>query len=410
MRRASLPLFVILAASALVACASILGEHHGELVEPSPADGDDASPADAGCSDCIKPPAPPPPPPHLPLWSCSDTRSDPRNCGQCGHDCLGGTCEEGACTPVALVTGQSYPTPIALRGASLLFANYKPPADVVAIAKDGCDAGPCETLAPTATFTDVGPVRCVATDGTNTFFSNYGDGFARSVNQISPSGAIITLDSADGILSLSPRRGFLFYTTAYEVDAVRRVPVGGGPVTGIVRGKSAAAGDHSPFGIVVDDDNVYWIVGETGSVYQLPHGTTCDLGVDCPVLYADDPSGPIALEQDATNLYVSNRTNKTIKRIPKNGDPVVTLATGQVQVQVLATDGKDLYWGSFGDNTIRRVPVSVTTPCTPTTCVVLAANQYLPDGIAVDDVAVYWTVQYGTAATPNTGKVLKLAK
>ncbi|HEX7508686.1 MAG TPA: hypothetical protein VF550_18080, partial [Polyangia bacterium] len=36
--------------------------------------------------------------------ACTDLLSDPKNCGTCGHDCLGGACSAGACQPVA-VTG-----------------------------------------------------------------------------------------------------------------------------------------------------------------------------------------------------------------------------------------------------------------------------------------------------------------
>lgn len=31
-----------------------------------------------------------------------DLDADPENCGSCGHDCLGGECEQGECQPVAL--------------------------------------------------------------------------------------------------------------------------------------------------------------------------------------------------------------------------------------------------------------------------------------------------------------------
>ena len=34
--------------------------------------------------------------------SCVDTTSDGKNCGTCGHDCLGGTCTGGQCQPLLL--------------------------------------------------------------------------------------------------------------------------------------------------------------------------------------------------------------------------------------------------------------------------------------------------------------------
>ena len=36
--------------------------------------------------------------------ACVDTGSDPKNCGSCGHDCLGGTCSGGQCQPSAVVS------------------------------------------------------------------------------------------------------------------------------------------------------------------------------------------------------------------------------------------------------------------------------------------------------------------
>ena len=34
--------------------------------------------------------------------SCVDTKSDPRNCGSCAHDCMAGTCSFGKCQPVLI--------------------------------------------------------------------------------------------------------------------------------------------------------------------------------------------------------------------------------------------------------------------------------------------------------------------
>jgi len=36
--------------------------------------------------------------------ACADLSSDAKNCGTCGHDCLGGTCSSGICQPVMLAT------------------------------------------------------------------------------------------------------------------------------------------------------------------------------------------------------------------------------------------------------------------------------------------------------------------
>ena len=32
--------------------------------------------------------------------SCTDTMTDPKNCGTCGHDCQGGSCATGMCQPL----------------------------------------------------------------------------------------------------------------------------------------------------------------------------------------------------------------------------------------------------------------------------------------------------------------------
>jgi hypothetical protein len=34
--------------------------------------------------------------------SCTNTDTDPKNCGTCGHDCLGGTCSGSICHPFLL--------------------------------------------------------------------------------------------------------------------------------------------------------------------------------------------------------------------------------------------------------------------------------------------------------------------
>lgn len=50
--------------------------------------------------------------PAEPTCPGADLQKDARNCGRCGHDCLGGACEAGDCEPYVFADGLV--TPIAL--------------------------------------------------------------------------------------------------------------------------------------------------------------------------------------------------------------------------------------------------------------------------------------------------------
>ncbi|HEY4103298.1 MAG TPA: hypothetical protein VGM44_05375, partial [Polyangiaceae bacterium] len=52
---------------------------------------------------------------------CFDFKSDPKNCGSCGHDCLGGDCNLGSCQPVQVVTGEKYVYSLATNGTYLFW-------------------------------------------------------------------------------------------------------------------------------------------------------------------------------------------------------------------------------------------------------------------------------------------------
>lgn len=87
----------------LVGCNAILGIE-GAAFDPSqPPLGSDGSPTQDGP---ITPPADGPVGSDVQVDACtaSTLSTDPKNCGACGHDCLGGTCTAGRCQPVKLAT------------------------------------------------------------------------------------------------------------------------------------------------------------------------------------------------------------------------------------------------------------------------------------------------------------------
>lgn len=51
-----------------------------------------------------------------------DLLNDPKHCGRCGHDCLGGGCKLGSCQPVRLASGLTEPAWIAVDGTHVYVA------------------------------------------------------------------------------------------------------------------------------------------------------------------------------------------------------------------------------------------------------------------------------------------------
>src|SRR5262249_12538358 len=49
------------------------------------------------------------------------TSSDPHNCGGCGHDCLGGACDQGVCQPVVLATTVGAPNSLVVDGEDVFW-------------------------------------------------------------------------------------------------------------------------------------------------------------------------------------------------------------------------------------------------------------------------------------------------
>ncbi len=55
----------------------------------------------------------------------SDLTADPINCGRCGHDCFGGKCTAGTCTPVAIALGEAFADNLAEDATSLYWSRVE---------------------------------------------------------------------------------------------------------------------------------------------------------------------------------------------------------------------------------------------------------------------------------------------
>ena len=137
-----------------------------------------------------------------------------------------------------------------------------------------------------------------------------------------------------------------------------------------------------PGGLAVDADAVYWSQLENGgSVFRLAKS---DVGTATPPReLATAQGGSISVAVDATHVYWT--TPNTVRRAPKLGGALETLAREQDSPFALVVDVGRLFWTNYRGGQVMTVLLSSPVP-TP-----LATGQGSPAGLAGDLSALYWT-------------------
>jgi hypothetical protein len=255
---------------------------------------------------------------------CADTQVDPHNCGTCGHDCLGGACEAGACQPVVLVTvPYSGVSSFAIDDASVYWTtdwttNGEPTLASGTVSK--CPLAGC-----------TGNMRCgidCNDDATIFYKVPYltGEPFAANATQAFLAGPLGDVEEC--------------------------------PTSGCIAPVAFASGQQTPSEIVVSGPSVYWI-----NLVEAAAGrkglSLVDSGVlTCPVSGCDD-AGPMSLAggmSPPTSLVVSGQTvywaqAKSVVSCSAsgcNGAPttIASLSTDFSGVGGIAVDGKYVYFGA----------------------------------------------------------------
>lgn len=233
---------VALLALALTGCRQVVGVEDRTL--PAPPEPD--APFDVRR---IVPPTP-----------CSeDLENDPRHCGSCGHDCLGGACEEGECqpfrvslTPSPFDNGGPFVTP-----GDVYWWRYRFDGAIYRAPKTGGDA--IEVISAL----DAGWIRDVATDGERLYFSN----FSHSDELPTRGYYSCAMDGTDakqlvsgpfGAASVAVDGDWLYFENSYDSVAIGRVPKAGGVVEPLL--VLPGPEPHYDFGaaIFVDDGWLYY--------------------------------------------------------------------------------------------------------------------------------------------------------
>jgi sugar lactone lactonase YvrE len=340
--------------------------------------------------------------------------SDPKNCGSCGHDCLGGGCQNGSCQPITLVLNAAGAIGVAVDDTNVYFTQYN----------DGCVSKVPKTGGAVELMSyGRGNPWLILTEGGNVYWTDR-------------SGAIYSAAASSGVPGLQAMDGGSVGQCGL-LDA--------GVVLGDVDTLAIVPPAAEPYGIATDGVNLYWtnleggggvwtvpIAGSHPSDPQLvsvgPCGAYCQTGIAVSgsdllwMSYAGyvyrTPAGAHSASQltrlinvdarfvasDGTNVYWTMSDSNSVWTVPLAGGETVAISEVEATPWGIVVDSSGVYWvdsGALGPVTsaVRRARFQNGS----WSIVTLADGLGVPMGVATDSTAIYW-VENGS------GNVMKLAK
>jgi hypothetical protein len=328
--------------------------------------------------------------------ACVDTTSDSKNCGTCGHDCLGGTCSGGQCQPVLIAQYLGNPEIIYVGADSVYLTTDL--GFVGRAKKDGSDLKPpaMPGFASSAYFGTL-----VGEDGNRVFLVRT-PGSVPQLTYCLPSGCDATATPIGGsytqyfaVDDVDHQLIWVDYSPSRIMASSSLGTISGTPILGgtLASGASGSRLVYAQGGIFYSDGN---------SVYRLPISGGSLIGV------ALGTSPLTILGANSAFLYVYDGSAIGYVPLPNGtGHAPTPLIGASVSPNVdghFAVDDSSAYWVDQGVKTCQLSNCSTSLRSLP-----LPSSDPVED-VGIDDQAIYSLV--GTYDSVNgTGcAVLKLAK
>ena len=297
----------------------------------------------------------------------ADLASDPKNCGTCGHDCLGGDCRGSLCQPVVVTSSEKNLEELRVAGNRLVYradlqvravdvAGGLPERIMACANRTGLaltDAGFYSWCNASVTLRDIADAGLRATapiDGYNGVSSG-GWFFYRANNQnlaripalLGDAGSSDVTNEASGFRSLAANSTNLFYMTG--AGSLFYAPLASGS------GSALEMNEAAPGGIAADDTAVIWLAN-TDTANALLRMRLLSAGAS--TVLANGLDHPYAAAMDATYVYVTSQgtppayTNGAIVRVPRGGGTPAVLAHDLLQPHEIVVTDRFVIWTSRG--------------------------------------------------------------
>jgi hypothetical protein len=313
----------------------------------------------------------------------ADLSSDPKNCGACGHDCLGGGCEKHACLPFRVAFTDASAESIATDDAGVYWVVPNGSA-VLQCPPAGCAAAPGVLSASFVnTVALVAAGQGLSVLDTNDLQSVTTPGGAASI--VFPSSS--TINNGVGLCTDGNGHLLVLSSNSGGTRFVARIFPDGG-------GEADLASTNQLSAIGCGAGHVLWMENISGpdAIFA------CDDPADCGApgsIYPGPNTNETHIVASGDQAYFTRRDRGTLNRCAIAGCPEPTVLYTGNDLNGIGIDDRFVYFTSGSGGVVAR--------CSHDGCAasytVLAKNQINPHALIVTDTAIYWA----TDSIPPSG-------
>lgn len=343
-RRSRHVFFATLVLVFAAACNAILGNESATFVPEGDAGlppGPEGSSGEAGTDGPVTTDAPVDTGVDAPCITDADTLADPKNCGACGHDCLGGGCEAGTCQPLLIALDAVGPNAVAVDATHVYWQN----PTTAEIRRAPITGGGASELLYTGTVDDFG--ETIGVSGADVYFSEPTVGrIARCAKTGCGTVATTVVASLASPRYIAVANGAVYWGEFSTDGGVGRCALPCVAPTNVV------SNEVRPARIVVDGNDIFWTT-------LVPTTVRAKLGAAPPITIAPATGAfyaGVAAAGDRA-FFASSGVGPHVMQ--RDGGAKQLMTPGVTEATSIVADGTHLYFAeNFASSRILRCSVA----------------------------------------------------